>query len=147
MYEIGIPLQLSGRFHGPEGEEDEPLVIVGTVPPECVSVGVEFLKIIIVVDEIDLDSGRMHRGYLHHQRMVIVADGDADTAETDHLVKLVAAFVDIPEIGHESPHLVFLLLHGLRKATAEFRVIGSRKIRHDLLRDVNNLLLICHSCV
>ncbi len=52
------------------------------------------------------------------REMIGVFDRNVDSAETYHLVQLVAAFVDVAEIGHEGSDFILLAMHSYRKISA-----------------------------
>ena len=70
--------------------------------------------------------------------MVVVVDDEVHPRKTDHLVQLVASFVDRPVTGHEGPDFVSFLLHTLRERSAQDGHIGFRKIRRYFLTDIKN---------
>ena len=107
-----------------------------------VLVCIELLEIVIIVNEVDLDAGGVHRGHLHQERMVGVGNRDVHAAEAYHFMKLIAPLVDIAEIGHESADLILAPLQSLGERAACLGVFRSVDIRSYLLGDKNNP--VCH---
>ena len=75
-------------------------------------------EVIIVIDEIDLHPGRLDAGYLDDERMIGFVDDEVHSRQADHLVQLVAAFVNGSETGHEGADLVARILDSLRQITS-----------------------------
>ena len=76
--------------------------------------------------KIDLDTGRRDRRDLDNQLMVVVVDDEVHTREPDHLMQLMAPFVDAAVSGHERADFVAALLHRLRKFPAQKRTFRIR---------------------
>ena len=138
MHDIRAPAELLDRFEHAPGKEDRPLVVIRKkrsvfVPDHGLAV-----KIVLVVDEVNLHAGRRNRRDLDNQLMIVVVDDQIHSREADHFVQLVAALVDQPVTGHEGPNLVSSFLHPLRKRPAQYGHIGFRKIRRDFLTDIKN---------
>ena len=110
MNGIGLPAQFLHRLHGAVVEEDCALVVISAVCAKHVSVGIQALKVIVVIHKIHLNTRRVHGRHLDNERMVGIVDRDIDAAEPYHLVQLISALVDGAEPGHEDAHLVALCL-------------------------------------
>ena len=65
--------------------------------------------------------------------MVVVVDDEVHTREPDHLMQLMAPFVDAAVSGHERADFVAALLHRLRKFPAQKRTFRIRDVWSDLL--------------
>ncbi len=118
MQNVRLPSELARGVDGTAGKENNAFVIVGTVCADIVHIILKFLEIIVVVDEINLNARGLHRSHFYNERMIGVFDRNVDSAETYHLVQLVAAFVDVAEIGHEGSDFILLAMHSYRKISA-----------------------------
>lgn len=76
------------------------------------------MEIIVIVNEIDLHSGRGNGCYLNDQRAVYIVDDHVHTGESYDFVKLVASFVDATVAWHEGPYLFPGFLYALREISA-----------------------------
>ena len=70
-------------------------------------------KVFVVIDEINLHASLLDRRYLDDQGMIGIVDDQVHAREPDHLVKLVASFVDQAKSRHEGADLVSGVLNAL----------------------------------
>ena len=91
------------------------------------------LEEILVVNKVNLHPGRLNGCYLNDQRMVRVVNNKIHTRQTDNLVQLIAALVDISEFWHECPDFATTLLNSLRQISTYCRDLGFGKVGSDFL--------------
>ena len=77
------------------------------------------VEIVLIINEIYLDSGSRNRCNLDHKRSVDIVDDDIHSREADHLMKLVLSLVDASISWHEGSDLLLSLLDSLRKVSAD----------------------------
>jgi len=68
------------------------------------------LKIVFVVDKIDLHPGCLNRGDLDDKGVVRIVNNKIHPRKPDHFVKLIPAFVDTTIFWHEGSNLLACLL-------------------------------------
>ena len=76
MDDVGHPTQLLNRLQDASGKEDRTFAIVVVILSLLVLLHQTLAEVIVVVDEIDLDLGRLDGGYLNDQRMVCIIDDE-----------------------------------------------------------------------
>ena len=74
---------------------------------------------VVVVNEINLDTGGLYACDLDKQWVVGLADDDVHSRESYHLVQLVASLVDVAKLRHEGACLVSLRLEQLGQLPIE----------------------------
>ena len=136
MHDIRHPTQFFDRFEHTPRKENRPFVIVGEETSLSVAQREFTLKVVLVVDKIDLDTGRRDRRDLDNQLMVVIVDDQIHARKADHFVKLVPPLVDKSVTRHESADLITSFLHALRQSPAQCRHIIFSKIWRYLLTDI-----------
>ena len=96
---------LLDSFQYAAGKEDTALVVVGILYAVLVGYALATVKEVIVIGEVDLDTGRLNRRYLDEQRMIRIVYDQVHTRESDYFMQLVATFVDIAKLGHKVARL------------------------------------------
>lgn len=71
------------------------------------------LKIVIIIDEIDLHPCTLDRCNFNNKRMIGIVNYQVHTGKPDHFVKLVSSFVNTAISRHESTYLLSPLLYAL----------------------------------
>ena len=115
MDDIGHPTQLLDSFQYATSKENGTLTIVCIVNAVLVNSHLTLGEIIVVINEIDLDACLGDRGHFDNQWVVCIVNNQIHTRETDDLMQLSAALIDIAPFGHERTNLVTILQHSLRE--------------------------------
>ena len=111
MDDIGHPTQLLYRFKHATGKEDGTFAVVGILLTVLILCHETLHEIVVVVDEIDLETSLRYGCDLDDQRMVCVVDNEIHSRETDYLMQLSTSLVDIAPLGHKCPYFVACFLH------------------------------------
>ena len=76
------------------------------------------LKVIVVVDKVNLHAGRLYGSYFNDKRMVGIVNDKVHAGETYHFVQLVSALVDVSPFGHKRSDFSAFFLDCLRQVSA-----------------------------
>ena len=142
---VWTPAQLLYRLQHAAGIEDDTLIVVFVIHAILVHHLQTVLEVIVIINEIDLHTGRLDGSHLDNQRMVGIINDQIHTREADHLVQLVAAFVDGTPLGHEGAYFATVLLNSLRQCAAQQRYLVLCHVGSNLLRDEQYLICFTHN--
>ena len=129
---VGGPPQLLHRLHHATHKEDAALVVIGAHGLFGHPVGTT-LKIVVVVDKIDLHTSRLNRSYLDDKGVIGVVDDQVHTRQPNDLVQLITTLVNRPVLRHKRTNLVPSILNTLRQMATYMGNLRFRQIRSDLL--------------
>ena len=118
MNHVGTPAQFLHRLEHTARVENGALHVVRIFLIILIKHHLTLVEVVIVVNEIHLHTGRLNRSHLDNQWMVRIINDNIHTRQTNHLVQLVAALVDISPAGHKRANLVATLLYGLRNGAS-----------------------------
>ena len=134
--DVGRPIEFLHRFDDATGKEDTAIVVVVAKHAFFVIHQVLLLREeIVVVDEINLHPRLLDGGHFDNQRVVRIIDDEVHAREANHLVELVAAFVDDTVTRHEDSDFLTAFLCGLRKIATNEAHRRFRQIGCDFLMD------------
>ena len=74
---------------------------------------------ILVINKIHLNTCRLDTGNLDEQRMIGIVDRQVHARQTNYIMQLMAALVDLTELRHERTRLEPACLTYLRQDTIE----------------------------
>ena len=83
---------------------------------------------------LHLHTGGLQCSHFYYEGMVCVVYDDVHSGKANHLVQLIASFVDNPVAGHEGAHLYSFFLYAAWELAAQIRYCIRRHIRVDFLR-------------
>mgnify|MGYP003489659318 CR=1 FL=1 len=99
-----------------------------------------FVEVVIVVDEVNLHACGLYACHLDDERMVRIVDDDVQSRETDDLMQLVTAFVNVSPTGHKGTDFKSVFLYALGNlATGDGHLRGFY-VRNNLLGDEQDFL-------
>ena len=136
--DVRRPAQLAHGFQHTAGEEDGAFVVVGHQFFLGIEPGHLFLEEVFVVDEIHLHPCGGDGSDLDDQRMVRIVDVEVHPAQTNHLMKLVPAFIDYAETRHEDTDFTTALVDALWDDSARLADGAFREKGLNCLTDVEN---------
>src|SRR6185369_2934585 len=100
MNEVRCPSKFAYRFNCSFAEKDHTiLVVIKQLSILIFKYKLAFEKLLII-KEINLETGSGKRGYLDDQGVIIIVDDDVHSRKPDHFMKPVAALIDAPESWH-----------------------------------------------
>ena len=103
---VRLPAELFNRLDDGFAEKQRARTIVVVKGALGVFPGALALEVLLVINEVDLNLGSRNGCNFNDQRLVVVVNDHVDSAQTNDFVKLVAAFVDNTESGHEGANLM-----------------------------------------
>ena len=113
LNDVRHPTHLADRLDDGTHKEHAALVIVIRRTVHLQLIDATAGKIILVIDEIDLEMGLLQGCHLDDQRVIGIIDDDIHAGQTDHLVQLVTALGYHTILGHERAFLDALFLDTL----------------------------------
>ena len=146
MYHAWSPLQLLHRFEHTTREEHHSCIVVLELGTLLVGQYRLAREEVVVIDEVYLNTSRRYGRHLDNQLMVVIVDDKVHTRESYHLVELIAALVYTAIARHKCANLIAMLLHSLRKLSAQTRLLVLGKIRHYLLTNVQYFIVRHRFC-
>ena len=106
VYDFRAPTQFLYCLKNAACKEDGALVVVAVVVAIGVAGHLTIVEIVVVVNEIDLHSGRLQRCHLDDERVVCVIDDKVHARQAYYLVQLVASLVYVAPLWGENPDLL-----------------------------------------
>ena len=113
MNYIWRPAEFFYGFQDAATEEYHPVLIVLEIFLLGITEYQLSLKILFVVDEIDLHPGTLDGSYLDDKRMVVVVDNQVHPAQPDDFMQLVTPFIYNTKTWHKRPDFLSSLLRSL----------------------------------
>ena len=140
MNHIGHPTQFLHGLEYTARIKYGTLGIVCVLRSVLIGAHLSFVKIIIVVDEIDLNASGLNGSHFDDERVIGLIDDDVHSRQANHFVQLVTALVDIAPFRHKRADLVSTFLNALRQLATDRGHLRLGNVRYHFLRDVQNLL-------
>src|SRR3712207_9110372 len=115
--DVGAPAQFFHRFQHASGIEYSATVVVVIFHTVFIYYLQSVLKVVVIIYEIYLHAGRLDRSHFDDERMIGVIDNQIHARQTNHLMELIPAFIDISPFGHKSSDFTAFFLNCLWKVS------------------------------